>query len=158
MKVHYIASKETVYNGRRYRQGDPWLPTDGGDPPGSEDGFIIRRQDDAPVAGLRSVGAATSASMGSIGWKPQPARPRAQPLSPEEKAVCRENPYVNLDEPVVAESPPPADPLLDRKKKQSAPVISAHLQMSEEEIDDPFGLKARSAARTAELQEGQEEK
>ncbi len=37
--VYYICFKETIYNGRSYRPGDPWLPEDGGDPPEMEGGL-----------------------------------------------------------------------------------------------------------------------
>lgn len=101
--------------------------------------WIIRQND----------GIVASASMGFVQWKPQPSRPRAAPLTAEEKAILAENPYAHL-EPVAASYP--ADPVVPpgRQKKQEAPLVP--FQQTQAEIDDPFGLKARAAATTAELQ------
>ncbi len=144
-KVYHVCTKEVTYNGKKYYPGYPWLPEDGGDPPSVGTDWVIRQEDDAE-----------SPQMGFVQWKPQPGR--AQPtssLTPQEKERLESDPYADLNGPVEAASPPPAaarDPL-DREKKKPAPIMSDHLQMTQEEIDDPFGLRARAAAQTAELKE-----
>jgi len=142
---------ETVYNGRKYLPGQPWLPEDGGDPPGPEDGFSIR-QDNAPAAGQQADLAGTSACKGRVSWIPQHGRVQpASLMTPEEKERLRVNPYDSLND---LPAPPPAPDDQDGpavgQKKQTAPV--APFQRTQEEIDDPFGLTARAAARTEELQ------
>ena len=145
-KVYHVCTKEVTYNGKKYYPGYPWLPEDGGDPPPVGTDWVIRQDDDAE-----------SPQMGFVQWKPQPGRIQPSSLTPPEKAILAENPYANLDEPAPAPPPPPAEvPLLDKKKP--APTISAHLLMTEEDINDPFGLKARAAATTAELRLEIEEK
>ncbi len=148
-KVYFICTRETIYNGHLYRPGQPWLSGDGGSAPGMGGDWTIRQDDETDDPHRGGLGA--SASRGFVQWVPQPGRPRAALLTPEEKAIWAENPYANLDGPVAAPSPAARDPLA-REKKQAVPTISSHLLMTEAERSDPFGLKAKAAAHTAELQ------
>ena len=145
--LHYVCNKDVVHNGTSYKKGQCWdgdlpAPQVGGD-------WTIRQDDEQNDPHRGSVGA--SALKGYVQWKPQPARARGQPLSSAEQALAKENPYVNLDEPAAV----PDQPLL-KKKQQPAPV--APFEITQEEIDDPYGLKARAAAREAELQAEMEKK
>ncbi len=149
--IHYVCNKDTIHNGTQYRKGQCW----DGDPPAPSVGVdwsILQVNDtEGPREGI-----AASASRGFVRWKEQPDRPRAAPPTPEEKAILAENPYANIDGPVEVAPPSSAtrDPLPTcREKKQEVPILSAHLLMTQEEIDDPFGLRARAAATTAELKE-----
>ncbi len=145
MKVHFICNKDIVHNGVSYKAGQAW----DGDPPAPQVGgdWTIRQDDEQDDPHSGGVGA--SASKGSVRWKPQPARPRAQPLTEAERKQLELNPYSNLDVPESAPSPPPG-----REKKAAA---IAPFERTPAEIDDPFGLKSRAAARAEELQEDQEE-
>ncbi len=140
--IHYVCNKDTVHNGVHYRKGQCWdgdLPA----PPVGVDWSILQVNDtEGPREGI-----AASASRGFVRWKEQPDRPRAAPPTPEEKAILAENPYANLDRPAAAV---PRDPLPPSEKKP-APVMSSHLLMTEEEREDPYGLKGRAAATTADL-------
>ncbi len=146
--VHYVCNKDTVHNGTRYRKGQCW----DGDLPAPQVGdFWSILQYEEPDSGLQHDGIVTSSSRGGVGWKIQPDRPRAQPasLTPEEKEQLAIDPYASLEE--APAPPPPADPVPPDSEKKQQPTISSHLLMTREEIDDPFGLRARAAAQTAEL-------
>ncbi len=130
--IHFICNKDTIHNGIQYREGQCWdgdLPA----PQVGTDWAILQANDtEGPREGI-----AVSASRGSVGWKPQPSRPRAAPLSSREMAILKEKPYANLDEPAPAESSPPAAPQVNKKKQ--VPTMSSHLLMTEEERSDPYG-------------------
>jgi len=97
MNVVRIACRETIYNGRRYRQGDPWLPEDGGDPPSPTDGFTIRQPELDP--GHQADGPVVGSSTGQVFWKLQPERPQAPPATPEQLAEERLHPYGDRGQP-----------------------------------------------------------
>ncbi len=145
--IHFICNKDVVHNGVHYRKGQAW---DGDDLPAPQVGpdWAILQEDEPADPNRGGLGA--SASRGFVRWKEQPARPRAASLTSEEKSLLEKNPYASLNEPVPAPPPPAEAPLLDKKKP--APVMSSNLLMTEEERDDPFGLKARAVVTTAELQ------
>ena len=140
-KVYHVCTKEVTYNGKKYYPGYPWLPEDGGDPPPVGTDWVIRQDDEAegPQDGI-----AVSASRGFVRWKEQPARPRVQPLTPEEKQQLESDPYGSLEE-TAAEPPPVARDPLAREKRQTP--VAPFLQ-TQAEIEDPYGLKARTAATT----------
>lgn len=147
MKYHYVCTRELTYNGHLYREGQPWLPEDGGVPPPVGVDWVIQQVLEGAAPGLDSN--VTGASTGPVGWKPQPGRPQATPLTPEEKERLKVDPYANLD---ATPPPPPAPDPPAREKKKEPVIVSAHLLMTDEERADPYGLKARAAATTAELQ------
>ena len=137
-KVYHVCTKEVTYNGKKYYPGYPWLPEDGGDPPPVGTDWVIRQEDDAE-----------SPQMGCVQWKPQPGRiPPTSSLTPEEKERLESDPYASLEEAATEDPPATRDPLPPSENKK--PIISDHLQMTQEEIDDPFGLKARAAVTTDE--------
>ena len=152
VKIHFICSKETIYNGRLYRPGQPWLPEDGGAPPPVGVGWSIR-EDNEPEPRPEGI----------VRWVPQPDRPRAQPLTEAEKEILEEDPYADIDEPASRAqepeaAPPPAAPPptaeeLEERIKETRATYDRQLK-TQEEIDDPYGLKAKAAARTAELKAG----
>ncbi len=79
-------------------------------------------------------------------------RPQAALLTPGELKRLKADPYADLDAlPAPAAPPPPVPDLPASEQKQEA-TASFHSQLTQEEIDDPYGLKARAAARTVELQ------
>ncbi len=68
----------------------------------------------------------------------------------EEADRERAEKIVELD---AKEEDPPADPVvLDPPPEQLKPIMPSHLQMTQAEIADPYGIKARAAEHTAELQ------
>ncbi len=144
--VNYICTKDVAHNGIHYRKGQAWdgdLPA----PQVGEDWAILQvNEAEGPRDGI-----AVSASRGFVQWAPQPGRIQPASLTPPEKAILAENPYANLDGPAAAAPPPSTRDPLDREKKKPAPVMSSHLLMTEEERDDPYGLKAKASATTAEL-------
>ncbi len=172
MNYHYICTRETTYNGRKYRPGYPWLPEDGGDPPEPGGDWTIQQEREGAAVGLD--GPITGSATGAVFWAPQPGRPAAAALTPEEAAILEEDPYglkakaaattqklqAELDQPDAqlddeAAAPPsvPDPPALNSKKpKEEEPTVSFHSQMSQEEIDDPYGLKSKAAATTQKLQ------
>ncbi len=149
--IHYVCSQDIIHNGTQYRKGQAW---DGDFPAPQVGDFWSILQQEEPDSGLQHDGIVTSSSRGGVGWKKQPDRVRAQPLTPEEKQQLEIDPYADLDGPVEAAPPPPAPAAAPQvNKNKPAPVMSDHLQMTQEDLDDPFGLRARAAAQTAELKE-----
>ena len=47
--------------------------------------------------------------------------------------------------------PPPAAPTTLKPPERPEPIVSAHLQMSQQELEDPFGKKAAAIAAREEL-------
>ncbi len=132
-KVYHVCTKEVTYNGKKYYLGYPWLPEDGGSPPPAGTYWVIRQEDDAE-----------SPQMGYVQWVPQPGRVQPSFLTPQEKEQLSIDPYASLKE---APAPPPPAPAAAPQvnKKKPAPIMPDHLQMTQAERDDPYGLKARAA-------------
>ena len=145
-KIGFVCIRDVVHNGVHYKSGQHW---DGDDPPPQVGDFWSIWQNPE----------LTPPSTASIRWVPQPARPRAAPLTAEELKRVEANPYDPLDELPAAPAPSAPDPpLTGEKKEPTTPTISSHLLMSEAELDDTYGLRAQAAAREAELRKGSEEK
>jgi hypothetical protein len=46
---NWVSTGDLVRNGIQYRKGYPWLPSDGGGPPGGEPGWVWREDRDLPT-------------------------------------------------------------------------------------------------------------
>lgn len=143
MMVHYICSKEIVHNGTRYRPGQAW----DGDPPAPEVGtYWSILQSEEPDPGPQPDGVIISSSRANVGWKPQPGRPQTTLPTEEEKKQFEEDPY-DLKRKAAEEAAVPApvvpDTLLTAEKKKSVKPTMP-FQNTQEEIDDPYGLRKKA--------------
>ena len=149
-KVIFICTQDTLHAGKKYLKGQAMDPEDP-IPQGGSPWSIYQGPEEQAPSQQDLAGAVTSASRGQVWWKSQPGRPRAPDPTPQQMEAERTDPY-GLQRAAKEAGAAPA-PAPEKEK----PVVP-YQKRTQEEIDDPYGLRAKAAAQTRELLKGKEEK